>query len=454
MTDPSVFIRARSILNPDYFDNTPLHSNKTCINFFHKLYEKYESLGDPTLVNIALKEKNPQEDGYNKIEHWNKIDDSDRLLKQIETYCKHKACVKAAMKVYEKVNKGQTSDVIKILEDAVLLKLPTDFGVNVFGEADSLLKQLEELHSTQYELKTGWNELDSALAGGFGYGEIEVFAGASGAGKSIVLANLGLNYAKQGLNVMYFSLELNEILTKKRIISMLTGYPIRNMKGNEINVTYSYNNIMKQIGWENVGDYNILQIANGSNTLDIETIINEYEIKTGKIVNVIIVDYADLMSPCQNVSRENIHLSEKFIYEELRGLVSKRTKCGKKSVILTASQLGKGALNSELNDINQDALAGSAGKNFTCDTLWAIQSTPAMKEKGIFKLKALKTRNSSYTKDIELAYNIDTLRIDNPDISKSGNATLDNTLQDVTVKDITPFNNANQITNTIVNDIK
>lgn len=456
LTDPSVFVRARTILSPDYFDNTPLHSNKTCIQLFHALFDKYGALSDVELINMALKEKNPQEDPYKKIPDWNKIDDSERLLKEIETYCRHKACVKAAMNVYTKVEKGDTSNIVQTLQEAVMLQLPSNFGTSVFSSGEEVYRELMDLHSTQYELRTGWNELDYGLAGGFGYGEINVFSAASGGGKSVVLANLGLNYAKQGLNVMYFTLELNEVLTKKRIISMISGYPIKLMKSNESDVSAVYTEAMEKLGWDNVGEFQILQVPNGINTMQIESIINEYEIKTGKIVNVIIVDYADLMSPIRSVSRENIHLSEKFIYEELRDLVTKRTQIGKKSTILTASQLNKGALNSDLVDLDQSALAGSAGKNFTCDNLILIQATPSMKEKGIIKFKFAKTRNSSYTKDIELSYNIDTLRIDNPDISKSGNDAFDSRLESPTttsqpIGDLSPVNNMNKITNTIIN---
>ena len=447
LTDPSIFVRTRTILNLDYFDNTPLHSNKTCINYFHEFYNRYNNLPDISLINLSLKDKNPQEDGYVQIQNWNKIDDSERLIKEIETYCRHRACIKAAMEVYNKIEKHDTTNVVDTLQSAVMLKLPSNFGTPVYSNGQTLYDELKELHSTQYELKTGWNELDIALSGGFGYGEIEVFCAASGGGKSVALANLGLNYSLQGMNVMYFSLELNEILTKKRIISMITGYPLRTMKGNEAEVAEVYNEKMEEIGWDKIGEYNIMQIPNGSNTMDIEAIINEYEIKNNKIINVIIVDYADLMSPMQKVSRENIHLAEKFIYEELRGLATRRTAEGKKCVVLTASQLNKGALNTDIGQIEQDSLSGSVGKNYTADNVISLQSTPAMKEKGLMKFKFLKSRNSSYTKDIELSYNIDTLRIDNTDISKYGNNVLDNRLiqNDMIVKETNNNGFTNQI---------
>jgi KaiC/GvpD/RAD55 family RecA-like ATPase len=65
------------------------------------------------------------------------------------------------------------------------------------------------------------------LFGGFNRGELNIFAGGSGAGKSLFLANLGVNYALAGLNVIYLTLELSEELVSMRIDSMVTGISTR-----------------------------------------------------------------------------------------------------------------------------------------------------------------------------------------------------------------------------------
>ena len=62
--------------------------------------------------------------------------------------------------------------------------------------------------------------------------EITIFAGQSGAGKSLFLQNLGVNWANAGLNVVYLSLELSEKLSCMRIDAMMTGYETRDVMRN------------------------------------------------------------------------------------------------------------------------------------------------------------------------------------------------------------------------------
>ena len=77
------------------------------------------------------------------------------------------------------------------------------------------------------QVSTGWEALDKKLFGGFNKGELNIFAGGSGAGKSLFLANLGVNWATQGMNVVYLTLELSEALVAMRIDSMMTEIPSR-----------------------------------------------------------------------------------------------------------------------------------------------------------------------------------------------------------------------------------
>ena len=62
------------------------------------------------------------------------------------------------------------------------------------------------------QVSTGWPQLDRLLYGGFSRGELNIFAGGSGSGKSLVMLNIALNWLQQGLNGVYITLELSEEL--------------------------------------------------------------------------------------------------------------------------------------------------------------------------------------------------------------------------------------------------
>ena len=90
-------------------------------------------------------------------------------------------------------------------------------------------KRLESIKDTNGQVSTGWAAMDKKLFGGFNRGELNIFAGGSGAGKSLFLANIGVNMAEKGMNVMYLTLELAESLVSMRIDSMLTGISTRDI---------------------------------------------------------------------------------------------------------------------------------------------------------------------------------------------------------------------------------
>ena len=56
---------------------------------------------------------------------------------------------------------------------------------------------LKALRDSNGQVSTGWAAIDKKLFGGFNRGELNIFAGGSGAGKSLFLANLGVNWAQQ-----------------------------------------------------------------------------------------------------------------------------------------------------------------------------------------------------------------------------------------------------------------
>jgi KaiC/GvpD/RAD55 family RecA-like ATPase len=62
--------------------------------------------------------------------------------------------------------------------------------------------------------------LDRLLYGGFNRGELKIFAGGSGSGKSLFMQNMAVNWAMQGLNGVFLTLELSEGLCAMRMDSV------------------------------------------------------------------------------------------------------------------------------------------------------------------------------------------------------------------------------------------
>jgi len=251
------------------------------------------------------------------------------------------------------------------------------------------------------QVTTGWATMDRKLFGGFNRGELNIFAGGSGAGKSLFLANLGVNFALAGLNVVYLTLELSEALVSMRIDSMVTGVTTKEIFKDLDDVEMK----VKMIG-KKAGMLQIKYMPSGKTANDIRAYLKEYEIKCGKKVDVLLVDYMDLLMPIgKKISAENLFVKDKYVSEELRNLAME-----KKCVFVTAAQLNRGAV--EEVEFDHSHISGGLSKIQTADNVFGIFTSRAMREHGRYQLQLMKTRSSSGVgQKLDLEFNIETLRI-------------------------------------------
>jgi replicative DNA helicase len=275
--------------------------------------------------------------------------------------------------------------------------------------------RLAKIKDKNGQMSTGWAALDQKLFGGFNRGELNIFAGGSGAGKSLFLANLGVNYALAGMNVIYLTLELSEELVSMRVDSMITGIATREVFKQIDEVEMKVRIIGKKSG-----SFQIKYMPSGKTANDVRAYLKEYEVKTGTKCDVLLVDYLDLLMPAgQKISAENLFIKDKFVSEELRNLAME-----KQCVFVTAAQLNRGAV--EEVEFDHSHISGGLSKIQTADNVFGIFTSRAMRERGKYQIQLMKTRSSSGVgQKIDLDFDIDTLRITNSeDQSEDGAPTV------------------------------
>jgi archaellum biogenesis ATPase FlaH len=271
-------------------------------------------------------------------------------------------------------------------------------GTDYFADPRSRLMKIKDKNG---QVSTGWENLDKMLFGGFNRGELNIFAAGSGGGKSLFLANLGVNFAQLGLNVVYLTFELSEELVSMRIDSMITGIPSRDVFKNIDDVEMK----VKMIGKKS-GSIQVKYMPSGKTSNDIRSYLKEYEIKIGKKVDVLLVDYLDLLMPTsKKISAENLFIKDKYVSEELRNLAME-----KNTVFVTAAQLNRGAV--EEVEFDHSHISGGLSKIQTADNVFGIFTSRAMRERGRYQIQLMKTRSSSGVgMKLDLEFNVDSLRI-------------------------------------------
>ena len=395
LSDAQTFVRCQGIFDPTLFDR----KLQTTAQFLQDFVAEHNVLPTQDIINSSCDVKLEPSKDLNE-QHY------DWLLKDFETFCRHKSLEKAILESADLLEKGEYGPVEDLVKKAVQIGLQKDLGTDYFKEPK---QRLLALKNNNGQVSTGWETLDRKLFGGFNSGELNIFAGGSGAGKSLFLANMGVNWVLKGLNVVLITLELSEQLVAMRLDSMLTEVPTReifkDLDGIEMKV--------RLVG-RKAGAFQIKYMSSGKNTNDIRSFVKEYEIKTGLKIDVLLVDFLDLLMPLsKKVSPSDLYVKDKFVSEELRNLAMELG-----IIFVTASQLNRQSV--EEIEFDHSHIAGGLSKIQTADNVIGIFTSRAMRERGRYQIQLMKTRSSSgIGSKIDLMFDVDSLRITDLDEEES-----------------------------------
>jgi len=386
LSDAETFARCQNIFDPENFDQ----KLKETAEFITKYVDDYKVIPDAAIVNAScgkeLQSVNLPKENY----EW--------LMDEFENFSRHKALERAILQSADLLEKGEYNPVEKLIKDAIQISLNKDMGTDYFEDPRARLTKLKDGNG---QISTGWPSIDKKLYGGFNRGELNIFCAGSGGGKSLFLANMGVNWAMAGLNVLYLTFELSEGLVAMRLDSMMTGVTTREIFKNIDDVELK----VKMMG-RNAGSIQIKYMPSGKNCNDIRAYLKEYQVKKGVKPDVILIDYLDLMMPLSvKVSPSDLFVKDKYVSEEIRNLAME-TQC----ITVTASQLNRSAV--EEIEFDHSHISGGLSKIMTADNVIGIFTSRAMKERGRYQIQFMKTRSSAGVgQKVELDFNVDTLRI-------------------------------------------
>lgn len=387
MSDAQSFIRCQGVFDSTQFDR----KLQPVAEFLNNYVAGHNALPTFDMINAAT-HANLKDPGQLQENHY------DWLLTEFETFARHKALEAAILKSADLLEKGEYGPVEDLIKKAVQIGLQKDLGTDYWLNPRARLEAIKDKNG---QISTGWPVLDKKLFGGFNRGELNIFAGGSGAGKSLFLANLGVNWALAGLNVLYLTFELSENLVSMRVDAMVTEMPTREILRSIDDVELK----VKMIGKKS-GAFQVKYMPSGKTPNDLRSYIKEYEVKTGRKLDAILVDYLDLLMPNgAKISAENLFVKDKYVSEELRNLAMELN-----TIFVTASQLNRSSV--EEIEFDHSHISGGISKINTADNLFGIFTSRAMRERGRYQLQLMKTRSSSgVNSKIDLGFDVDTLRI-------------------------------------------
>jgi archaellum biogenesis ATPase FlaH len=387
LSDAQSFVRVQNIYNPDNFDR----SLRAAAEFIKKHCAEHSVMPVPEQINAVTNNV------FQKIPDLTD-DHMDWFMEEFEEFTKQKELERAILKAADLLEKGEFDPVEKLIKDAVQISLTKDLGTDYFADPISRLQKLKDNNG---QVTTGWNSLDKKLFGGFNRGELNIFAGGSGSGKSLFMQNMAINWMLMGLNGVYITLELSEELTCMRIDSMLTNIPAREIFRNLEDVDIKVSMLGKK-----AGSFQVKYLPSQSTINDIRSYVKELQIRTGKRLDFICIDYLDLLMPVSaKVSPNDLFIKDKYVSEEIRNFAKEMN-----ILLVTATQLNRSSV--EEVEFDHSHVSGGISKVNTADNLIGIFTSRSMRENGRYQIQLMKTRSSSGVgQKVDLEFDIDSLRI-------------------------------------------
>ena len=298
--------------------------------------------------------------------------DGDEYIKDTALdFCRKQKLKEAMVKSISLLQQSSFDEISSVINNALRLGSDNEQGYEWIADFEERFKV-----RARNPIATGWDEIDKISKQGLGKGELGVVIAPTGAGKSMVLTHIGSHALQKGHNVVHYTLELLDTVVAGRYDSCITGFELNDLiaKKDEI-----YEKIKDIDGTLVIKEY-------PTKTASVKTLRNHLEKirKRGGKIDMIIVDYADLLKPTSNYREKRTELES--IYEELRTLAYEFS-----CPVWTASQTNRSGLDAEV--ITMNAISEAFSKCFVADFIFSVSRTIMDKTKNGGRVFIAKNRN-------------------------------------------------------------
>jgi len=339
----------------------------------YKTHPSYQNL--VTIFKTEFEEEN--EILKNQIKDYiirinkSEVDGEEYIKDTALDFCRKQKLKEAMVKSIGLLQQSSFDEISSVINNALRLGSDNEQGYEWIADFEERFKV-----RARNPISTGWAEMDKISKQGLGKGELGVVIAPTGAGKSMVLTHLGAQALQAGHNVVHYTLELLDTVVAGRYDSCITGIELNELLNKKDEI---YEQIKDIDGKLVVKEY-------PTKTASVKTLRNHLEKirKRGGDIDMIIVDYADLLKPTSNYREKRTELES--IYEELRSLAYEFS-----CPVWTASQTNRSGLDAEV--ITMNSISEAFSKCFVADFIFSVSRTIMDKAKNGGRVFIAKNRN-------------------------------------------------------------
>lgn len=377
VTDRLFLERIFDILTPEYFESD---ANKWIVQQTMDYFLKYKDVPTPqvfviqaqTIKHEVLK-VSLQDQLTNVYKNYVTSPDLKFISEQFLEFCKNQKMKNAIVSSTDYLKLGQYDEIRKVVDEALKAGMERNLGHEYMVDVD---KRMSEM--CRDSVKTYWPVIDTIMDGGLARGELGFVVAPAGSGKSWILTHLGASAMKAGKNVVHITLELNENYVGLRYDSCFTGINFQDIRKNIDVVRQKIDEVPGKLF---IKYFPIKTIAAHTIKMHVERI----QMLTGVKIDMIIVDYADLLRPAVAERNSNSYSEAGSVYEELRAVAGEL-----QIPIWSASQANRSAHEEEV--IQAHNVADSYRKIMTGDFVMSLSRREEDKQCGTARIHIIKNR--------------------------------------------------------------
>lgn len=376
ITDRVFIERIFDILTPDFFESD---ANRWIIQQITEYFLKYKS--PPTFHVFAIQMNGIKSDMMKSAIHEQLkraashigSEDLTYIKEQFLEFCKNQKMKNAILASSEHLKLGEYDHIRKVVDEALKAGAERNLGHEYLVDVE---KRMSEM--CRSVVKTNWKVIDDLLDGGLAKGELAFVVAPAGSGKTWLLIKIAAEAMKNGMNVAHITLELNENYVGLRYDSCFTGINFQDIRKNLDVVKKKIDAITGKLF---IKYFPIKTIASHA----IKSHIERIQMLTGNKIDLIVVDYADLLRPAVAERNSNSYSEAGSVYEELRAVA------GELQVpVWSASQSHRSA--HEADTIQAQNVADSYRKIMTGDFVISLSRKMEDKQAGSARIHVIKNR--------------------------------------------------------------
>jgi replicative DNA helicase len=381
ISDRAFLERILDILSPDFFETD---AQRWLVKFIMDYFPKYREI--PTAEVFAIEiQRLPDTDGIMREAMKEQVKSAYRQMaaadivyvkEEFLEFCKNQKLKSALYEATRLLKIADYAGIWNIINEASKAGMERNIGHEYLKETDGRLSE-----EAREVIKTNWDTIDIHLDGGLGKGELGFVVAPAGSGKTWFLTHIGAEAMRQGKTVLHFTMELNEKYVGRRYDAYFSGYAFQEVRNHPDKVKETLKDITGKLFIKYFP-------MNTATALTLKMHVERLQLITGVKIDLVIVDYADLLRPSVIYKHPSLYEEGGSIYGELRGVAGEL-----QLPVWSASQANRGAHEEEL--VSALNVADSYKKIMIGDFIMSLGRTTEHKLAGTGTVAIIKSRFGS-----------------------------------------------------------